>query len=99
AILGEEPAKADGGGRFAVGEVVDDLARAPLSRPGLCVQLLRRGFQQCLGGRGITIAVLGNEVLSFFVIHSWPPHAEVVRHPRVLAMPGAFCSCSVCGTM
>src|ERR1043166_368404 len=72
AFFGQELAQADGAVHLAVGEVLDDLARAPLAPDRVCGQLLfGEAFEAARDFVGAGF-VLRDECLSLFLCHITP---------------------------
>ncbi len=68
-VFGQEFAQADGAVHLAVGEVLDDLARAPLAGDGVGRKRLLVEPFEAPGDLVVTGLVLLDERLSFFVRH------------------------------
>src|SRR5205814_6528281 len=76
-------------GHLAVGQVMHDLARRPLPRCGMRVELLVGGTHERFRHGAIAVLVLIDELLA---------KVGSDNQPRVLAIPGAAASCSVRGS-
>src|SRR5215204_5024930 len=71
-VLGQKLAQADGAVHLAVGEVLDDLARAPLAGDGVRRKRLLVEAFEAPRDLVVTGLVLPDERLSFFVRHKTP---------------------------